>query len=998
MVACFHDHTLRGENAVIMAGEERAGAVASTYRCSRCGERYTPQDAAARSYFCCAKPLRRSETHTPPGVPGSKDALCRFEGDLGAMLIGLSHRRVPALLQDQPRGDPTTRDGQEVRALEVIPPADNGVDALGMSGLLGALGLEAAFALEIAADSGGRRFVLRARPSVLTYLCSQMESVYGQVAFQPLEERDVAQRLRVAGLVGRFEHRERTTVAMGRLHLRRLEALPLRTHQEGDFEDADPILGILGGLGRVEEGERILSQLVLRPAADDWADGLQDLVRAADVRLRTQSPLGLGGGLLLALAGGLGFSALLRLVTFGMQGKWGPAFLLALGLAPLGYLGARAARSFERRRHVDPDLVRRKIFLPGFRFQLRLAAEASTSVKARRRLRQLAAAYRQFDTGAGNGFRLEEGAFDPCDLDDGWWDGVRWPGRPRDIINAAEVASLWHLPWGDGAAMVRRSLAPRRLPLPEDVSEGVPIGTSTHQGQTIHVCLPPSAAERNKLLVAKTRKGKTTLMLHLAQAALRDPREAVVFIDPHGDAVKRLAGLVPEERVDDVVFLDFGAQARVPAWNLLDVGMGFTPELLVESFIYTGRRIWTDYWGPRMEDVVRHVLWTLVRANQVREREEQYTVLDVQAALLLDDFQRRLRVQSKDDTEVKMWWGAYYDSLHQRQRLEVVNPVLTKIQRFASSPTVRRVISRPSSTVLIPDLIARGGILLINLPGGEIGLDNVGFLGSVLLSYLEVAIRSNQASAPQERPGVTCFIDECGSIPFSYQTLLAELVKMGANFTLVTQSLRQLEDLEEGMIDTTLANVDTLAVFQTSGRDARQLTWELGDEATHPSHIVNLPDHSFYLKTQRAGRPLPVMRVTLDEVPEGDGTVLASIKERSQPYTIGVEAADEAYRERTDAVYGVSLEQYEARLRHWQESAERADADRQELHEARERARTASRELQEEIERAEEGKRGAKGAQTASGASDARLKPEGSTEQSKKRKARRKHTRSKIMD
>ncbi len=996
-MVCFHHRTLRGDEGQVMAEQGMLEAGASAYRCPRCGSRYRAQEAAARSYFCCGVPLRRLETDVGLAVPPSKETLPRYDGDLGAMLVAPSRRRA----RDRSRATAKRNPGQasaQVQALEVIPPAGNTVDALGMSGLLAALGLEAAFALEIAADWSGRRFVLRARPSVLSYLCSQMESVYDQVSFQPLEKGDVARRLRTVALVGQFERRERITVAMGQLRLRRLEALPLRTFQEGDFEDADPILGILGGLGRLEEGDRLLSQLVLRPAPGDWADGFQSLVRAPEVRLRTQSPLGLSGGMLLALAGGLGFSALLRAVTFGMQGKWVPAALLALGLAPLGYLGARAARTVERNRQVDAEQVRRKVFLPGFCFQLRLAAEASTSARAQRRLGQLAAAYRQFDTGAGNGFILEERAFDPCDLDSGWQDGVPWTSRPRDIINSAEVASLWHLPWGDGAMMVRRGLAPRRLPLPEDVSDGVPIGTSSQQGRTVRVCLPPSAKERNKLLVAKTRKGKTTLMLHLAQRALRDPRQAVVFLDPHGDAVSRLAGLVPRERVDDVVFLDFGAQGRVPAWNLLDVRMGFAPELIVESFIYTGRRIWTDFWGPRMEDVVRHVLWTLVRANQMREPGEQYTVLDIQAALLLDDFQRRLRVQSKDDVELKMWWGAYYDSLHRRQRLEVVNPVLTKIQRFASSPTVRRVISRPSSTILIPDLIAQGGILLVNLPGGEIGLDNVGFLGSVLLSYLEVAIRSNQALAPSERPGVTCFIDECGSIPFSYQTLLAELVKMGANFTLVTQSLRQLEDLEEGMIDTTLANIDTLAVFQTSGRDARELTWELGDETIKPSHVVNLPEHSFYLKTQREGKPLPVMRVELNEVPDGDGEVLAAIEDRSRAYTLGIEAADEAYRKRTDAVYGVSLEQYEARLRHWQESAERADADRRELREARERARAASRELPEDVQRTEENRGGATEPKTASDQPRASPAAEGSEKQSRKRSTRRKHTRSKIMD
>jgi len=764
------------------------------------------------------------------------------------------------------------------------------VDALALEGLLGSLGLQALFALEIAADKNGSHFIARARRAVLAHLCSQLENVYGQVEFHPLtEEKDPARQLRVVASIEQFEPDGGRKVAMGRLHLRRFEALPLRTYRDGDFREADPILGILGGFGRVAEGERLLSQLLLRPAPNDWADRFQSLTRPPDIRIKTESPLGFAGGLLLAGGIGMELAALLRLVTWAVAGQWLHASLLGLGLLPAGYLAYRAYRSFGRDRlHAEAGQVMRKIFPPGYRFQLRLAVGAPTQEQARRRLLQLASAYRQFNTGAGNALALEETVFDPCDLDGGWDDGwksrLRLPGSSRDIINAAEAASLWHLPWGDGAQLVPRVLSLQLLPLPEDVSEGVPIDTSSHHGRTIPVCLPPSAVERNKLLVARTRRGKTTLMLHLAQAALqlsqraekrergqqRTPRRAVVFIDPHGDAVKRLVRTIPPERVDDIVYLDFGDEMRVPGWNLLDTRMGFSPELLVESFIYAGQRIWSDYWGPRIEDVLRHVVWSLVRANRKWARGEQYTVLDVQAALILKQFQFGLREQVADDPDLLMWWYGYYDELHTCQRSEIVNPVLTKTQRFAASPTVQRVIACSESTINFLDLISRGGILLVNLPGGSIGLDNAGFLGTLLLSYLEATIRSSQSLPPGQRPRVTCFIDECSSIPFSYQALLAELVKMGADFTLVAQSLAQLDAIEDGLLDTTLANIDTLAVFQTSGRDARELVWELGDEKLKAHHIVNLPDHTCFLKTQRDGKPLPVMRLDLLEAHQGE--------------------------------------------------------------------------------------------------------------------------------
>jgi hypothetical protein len=237
---------------------------------------------------------------------------------------------------------------------------------------------------------------------------------------------------------------------------------------------------------------------------------------------------------------------------------------------------------------------------------------------------------------------------------------------------------------------------------------------------------------------------------------------------------------------------------------------------------------------------------------------------------------------------------------------------------------VRRVISRPTSTISFLDLVDRGGVLLVNLPGGVIGLDNAGFLGTLLLSYLEAAIRSSQSLPPDQRPRVTCFIDECGSIPFPYQTLLAELVKMGADFTLVTQSLAQLEAIEKGLLDTTLANIDTLAVFQTSGRDARELVCELGDRRVEADHIVNLPDHTCLLKTQRDGTPLPVMRVDLMDAPRGDEEIARAIRRLNSRYAIDAEQADRLRHWRVQRVYGMDIQGFEKKMNQWRKGARRA--------------------------------------------------------------------------
>src|SRR5690606_20463929 len=67
-------------------------------------------------------------------------------------------------------------------------------------------------------------------------------------------------------------------VAACALVLRAPAYLPLRTFHDAELDaernaQADPVLGILGALGDLPPDWRVLAQLVLRPAPDDWCRG-----------------------------------------------------------------------------------------------------------------------------------------------------------------------------------------------------------------------------------------------------------------------------------------------------------------------------------------------------------------------------------------------------------------------------------------------------------------------------------------------------------------------------------------------------------------------------------------------------------------------------------------------------------------------------------------------------------------------------------------------------
>src|SRR5260370_27748664 len=87
----------------------------------------------------------------------------------------------------------------------------------------------------------------------------------------------------------------------------------------------------------------------------------------------------------------------------------------------------------------------------------------------------------------------------------------------RPILPRRELAGVWHLPHAAAdVALLERTTARRWLPLPPSVAHGCRIGVSVHQGREGPVALPADLLARPSLLVAKTRRGKSTPMLRPA--------------------------------------------------------------------------------------------------------------------------------------------------------------------------------------------------------------------------------------------------------------------------------------------------------------------------------------------------------------------------------------------------------------------------------------------------------------------------------------------------
>ena len=517
-------------------------------------------------------------------------------------------------------------------------------------------------------------------------------------------------------------------------------------------------------------------------------------------------------------------------------------------------------------------------------------------------LDRLVAAYRQYHLSAGGYFvttsltsrharQLVRYPRRWWHLRTGWYRGV---AHSPHYLGVGDAAHLWHLVQGADlpeVPLVERGRARTFLaPAPLSTADGWRIGTSAHAGHRLPVFLPWEALRSNLFAVASTGKGKSTLFLHLAEAALAADASALcslLVMEPHRDLIEMLLERIPRSRRDDVVLVDLADVAYPVGLNVLDATLGRDRDKTIANLIAIFGHIWATSWGPRTENVLETCLKTLAEANATIVKtdpqagpDQQYTLLDIVPLLRNWSFRQRVLEQVHDGV-LTNWWQLYYEPMDLRHQTEVIGSVVNKMSKYASSYTARRILGQPRSTINLSEVVRQGRILLVSAASGVVGEDIAALIGATILGIFQAAL-AEQAHLPlKERRHYLVLVDEFQFFGgANYQAGLAELRKMGGHFGLATQSLEYLDTLDRTLRSTVLANVDHLFAFAMSGMDAHLLEREL--EGVDVGDITTLDDFQCYARLSLDRRRLPVFSLLLDPPSTGDPAQATSIRRLSQ--------------------------------------------------------------------------------------------------------------------
>ena len=337
-------------------------------------------------------------------------------------------------------------------------------------------------------------------------------------------------------------------------------------------------------------------------------------------------------------------------------------------------------------------------------------------------------------------------------------------------------------------------------------------------------------------VIGKTGTGKSALLGTIAEQDFAAGAGFALF-DPHGDLVSRLRGSLPGFRERDLVYLNvpdsyclwsFNPFAGVPEERRAPAAAG-----LVEVF----KKIWPDDWGPRLEHLLRNVVFTLL--------ETPGSTLGDIPRLLTDRDHRKEIVESLSNDAVRDFWRYEYERYSPAFRAVVIAPLQNKLGALLTDPLLRRILTGSERPLDLRHIMDSGKVLLVNLDKGRIGEGPAMVLGALLVSHMSIVGLSRSDQPEEERRDFSVILDEFHV--FATQSLinmLSELRKYRVGMVLAHQHLSQLDP---DVRDSVFGNCGSIVSFRLGAQDATFVAREFAPKFI-AEDFISLPRFSLYLR------------------------------------------------------------------------------------------------------------------------------------------------------
>ena len=691
-------------------------------------------------------------------------------------------KMVPIRIHLPPPSDDLETGGRDERDVddEVLSEAQtmyNIIASTAMKGFKTRLYGQRHISFEIVASDGLVRYYAVV-PAVLTETIKQaISAAYPAARLEEVEMENIfSQQGKMQGVIG------------GEFELKKDFYYPIATYQESRRDAARALLDALSG---VERGDGAAIQIMFRPAPENWTNKSNQKVES--IR-NGKSKKGSAAGALDIM------EALWKPPTYGINNS-------SADFPQLTALENEEIQAIED-----------KTKYPGYEVLTRVITSSSTATKSQAILQSIVSAFSLFDSPRYNGFKFNM-TTDVDELITAYIFRFFPQSTNKNILNSVELSTIFHLPDQNSipTGKVERQRI-RQVDGPtEPMREGLLIGVNEFRGIEKQIRLGVEDRRRHTYIIGQTGMGKSKFLENLAYQDIMEGR-GFCFIDPHGDSVEELLGMIPQSRMDDVIYFDPSDTENPLGFNIFEIespeDMDFViseTNSMLESLFDPGN---TGVVGPRMQNIVRNAALLLM------SDPDGGTFMDIPKVLVDPEFAKQKIKYLRNQRAIDFWTKEWPASQRSNDAGDLVSWVVSKWAPFESG-LINNIIGQKKSAFNIREVMDNNKILLVNLSKGKLGEAAAKLLGMVFVMKFQAAAMSRADIPEDERKDFCLFVDEFQNFATdSFESILSEARKYRLNLILANQFITQLKDSIKGAI---FGNVPNKIVGRIGIEDAEIL-------------------------------------------------------------------------------------------------------------------------------------------------------------------------------
>lgn len=613
-------------------------------------------------------------------------------------------------------------------------------------------------------------------PVVLIDVVKQaVAAAYPSARLEEVEERNIfSQAGKISGTIG------------GEFTLKKNYVYPIATYQESKRDASRALLNALSTVTR-EDGAAI--QMMIRPASESWT---KNSVFAVSKIKKDKG------------AKDAGFKP-----KNLMEALWKP---------PEASESKPEDKQLTSLEQGMIEAIEEKTRHPGYETLIRVVVSSNTAARSQAILKNIIAAFALFDSTTNNGFKFSISK-DIEELVTAYIFRFFPQTVTQNVLNSVELATIFHLPDQHNipTSQVQRQMAKQVDGPTQTMEEGFLLGYNEFRGTKKQIRLSTNDRRRHTYIIGQTGTGKSGLLENLAFQDMMDGR-GFAFIDPHGDLAEKLLGMVPRERVEDVIYFSPGDMENPVGLNLFEFENQDQRDFLIQEAIAMLYKLYdpghTGIIGPRYEHWFRNAALTIM------SDPNGSTFIDIPQVFNDQAFTDEKMKHVTDRTVLDFWYKEMAQT-SDANKSEVLGWFVSKFGAFLSNEMMRNIIGQTKSGFDLREIMDNKKILLVNLSKGRTGELNSQLLGMIFVMKFQAAAMGRANLLEDEREDFTLYVDEFQNFATdSFATILSEARKYRLNLVLANQFMTQLSDnIREAII----GNIGTIISGRIGITDAEIL-------------------------------------------------------------------------------------------------------------------------------------------------------------------------------